>query len=227
MKTLVSRFRPEQIRVLFLLVLIALVVVFFSIQIPSYFNARFFNRESTSVAVIAVVAVGQTLVFLTRNFDLSVGSIVGFTAYFVGSNCWHHPSIPPVVRGADGAWPRRLMGAINGVLVAYGRVPSIIITIGTLAIYRSFLIEYSDAMPITTDSLPAWLVDLPPRACSSSASSRFARPVRDHDLRDRPLPAGAVVLTLRPAALRHRLEPGRGAHRRLPGASASSSWPSS
>jgi rhamnose transport system permease protein len=52
------------------------------------------------------------------------------------------------------------MGAINGVLVAYGRVPSIITTIATLAIYRSFLVEYSKAVPITTNNLPDWIVDL-------------------------------------------------------------------
>ncbi len=69
-------------------------VIFFSIQIPGYFNARFIVRESTSVVVIAVLAIGQTLVFLTRNFDLSLGSIVGVTAYIVGQQLWHHPGIP-------------------------------------------------------------------------------------------------------------------------------------
>jgi rhamnose transport system permease protein len=53
------------------------------------------------------------------------------------------------------------MGSINGVLVAYGRVPSIITTIATLAIYRSFLVEYSHAVPITTNNLPDWIVKLP------------------------------------------------------------------
>jgi rhamnose transport system permease protein len=40
-------------------------------------------------------------------------------------------------------------------------VPSIITTIGTLAIYRSFLVEYSHAVPITTNNLPDWIVELP------------------------------------------------------------------
>ena len=53
------------------------------------------------------------------------------------------------------------MGAINGVLVAWGRVPSIIVTLGTLAIYRGILVDYSGAKTVTTDSLPDWLVDLP------------------------------------------------------------------
>jgi rhamnose transport system permease protein len=161
MNFVIRRFRPEQIRELFLIVLIVLVVVFFSIQIEGYFNARFVNRISTSVVVVAILAVGQTLVFLTRNFDLSVGSIVGFTAYFVGQQLWHHPEIPPLGAVALALGVGMLMGGINGVLVAYGRVPSIIITISTLAIYRSILVEYSHAVPITTNNLPQWIVNLP------------------------------------------------------------------
>jgi rhamnose transport system permease protein len=162
MSFIIRRFRPEQIRELFLVVLIFLVVVFFSIEIEGYFNARFVNRISTSVVVVAILAVGQTLVFLTRNFDLSVGSIVGFTAYFVGQQLWHHPEIPPLAAVALAIGVGMLMGAINGVLIAYGRVPSIITTIATLAIYRSFLVEYSHAVPITTNNLPDWIVNLPP-----------------------------------------------------------------
>ena len=167
MKTLVSRFRPEQIRLLFLLVLMALVVVFFSIQIPGYFNTRFIIRESTSVVVVAILAIAQTLVFLTRNFDLSLGSIIGVTAYIVGQQLWRHPEIPPAGAVLMALGLGMLMGSINGVLIAYGRVPSIITTIATLAIYRSFLVEYSNAVPITTNNLPRWLVKL-------SATSLFS-----------------------------------------------------
>lgn len=161
MSFLIRHFRPEQIRELFLIVLIVLVVVFFSVQIEGYFNARFLNRISTSVVVVAILAVGQTLVFLTRNFDLSVGSIAGFIAYFVGQQLWHHPEIPPLGAVVLAIGVGMFMGSINGLLVAYGRVPSIITTIGTLAIYRSFLVEYSNAVPITTNNLPDWIVNLP------------------------------------------------------------------
>jgi hypothetical protein len=74
------------------------------------------------VVVVAVLAVGQTLVFLTRNFDLSVGSITGFTAYFIGQQLWHHPEIPPVAAVLLAIGVGMVMGSINGVIVAYGRV---------------------------------------------------------------------------------------------------------
>jgi rhamnose transport system permease protein len=158
---LIKRFRPEQIRILFLVFLILVVIVFFSIQIPGYFNARFLNRLSTSVAVVGILAVGQTLIFLTRNFDLSLGSITGFTAYLLGQQLTAHNEMHPLAAVLLAVGVGMAMGSINGLLVAYGRVPSIITTISTLAIYRSFLVEYSNAVPIVTSGLPRWIVNLP------------------------------------------------------------------
>jgi ribose/xylose/arabinose/galactoside ABC-type transport system permease subunit len=45
--------------------------------------------------------------------------------------------------------------------VAFGKVPSIIVTFGTLAIYRAFLVDYSGAKTIVTDLMPKWVIDLP------------------------------------------------------------------
>lgn len=152
--------RPEQIRELSLVVLIFLVVLFFSTQIEGYFGARTFNRVATSVAIITVVAVGQTLVVLTRNIDLSVGSIVGFTAYFVGTQFANNNDIPPALGVLMAISVGALMGFINGALVAYGRIPAIIVTLGTLAIFRGYLVEYGNSKTVTTATLPDWLVDL-------------------------------------------------------------------
>jgi rhamnose transport system permease protein len=161
MKRLKRYVRPEQVRELSLLFLIVVIVLFFGTQIEGYYSGRTFNRIATSVAIIAVVAVGQTLVVLTRNIDLSVGSIVGFTAYFVGTTLATYTDLPPpmviLLAMAVGA----VMGLINGVIIAYGRVPAIITTLGTLAIYRTLLVDFSGAKTVTTDSLPDWLVDLP------------------------------------------------------------------
>src|SRR5262245_6762688 len=89
--------RPEQIRELVLILLIAVVIIFFGTQIDGYYSPRTFNRISTSVAILVVVAVGQTLVVLMRQIDLSVGSIVGFTAYVVGTQISSNNAIHPLV----------------------------------------------------------------------------------------------------------------------------------
>lgn len=161
MNSLMRRVRPGQIREIVLVLLIFLVMIFFATQIENYLNPRFFNRISTSVAIIAVIAVGQTLVVLTRNIDLSVGSITGFTAYFVGQQLTGNNELGPIVAVAMAIGVGALMGAFNGVLVAYGGVPAIIVTLGTLALYRTMLVEYSGAQTVLTANLPEWIIDLP------------------------------------------------------------------
>jgi len=161
MSTLRRRFQPDQIRELVTLLLIIFALLFFGTQIDNYYSPRFFNRVSTSVAIIGVIAVGQTLVFLTRNYDLSVGSIVGFTAYFVGQQLAGNNDIGPVVAILMAIGVGAILGSINGLLVAYGRVPAVIVTLGTLAIYRTILVEYSDAQTVLTADLPEWILNLP------------------------------------------------------------------
>jgi len=161
MKFLRRMIRPEQIRELILVLLIILAVIFFSSQIDNYYSARTFNRITTSVAILVVVAVGQTLVVLTRSIDLSVGSIVGFTAYFVGTQLAGNNEMHWLVAILMAMGVGSAMGLINGLLVAYGRVPAIITTLGTLALYRTILVEYSGAQTVITSSLPQWLLELP------------------------------------------------------------------
>lgn len=158
---LFKRIRPEQIRELVLVLLIAGILLFFGSQIEGYFSGRFFTRISTSVAVLAVVAVGQTLILLTRNVDLSVGAIVGFSAYFVGTQLANHSGLSPVLAVFMAIALGASMGLLNGLIVAYGRVPAIIATLGTLAIYRTMMFLYSNSKTVTTSSLPQWLIELP------------------------------------------------------------------
>ncbi|MEN8171821.1 MAG: ABC transporter permease [Chloroflexota bacterium] len=161
MNNLKKSIRPGQLREFVLVFLILLMMFLFSTQIENYFSPRFFNRISTSVAIIAVVAIGQTLVVLTRNIDLSVGSIVGFSAYFVGQQLVQDNGLSPATVVLMAVALGALMGGINGLLVSFGGVPSIIVTLGTLAIYRTILVEISNAETVLTANLPEWLLDLP------------------------------------------------------------------
>jgi rhamnose transport system permease protein len=155
------KIHPQTLRLIALAVVLVLVILFFTTQIDNYFSARMINRIATSAAVILPVAIGQALVVMTRNIDLSVGSAVGVVAYVLGSFLSTHTDLNPILVLLVALGIGGLCGAVNGLLVAYGRVPSIIVTLGTLALYRTFLVEYSHARTITTESLPKWLIDLP------------------------------------------------------------------
>jgi rhamnose transport system permease protein len=173
MGNLLHRISPQTLRLLVLIGVIVLLLIFFATQIEGYLNGRLFNRISSSVAVMALIATGQTLVILTRNIDLSVGSVVGFVAFATGSLVAAMPNLNPVVLVLYSAAIGAVLGAINGVLVAYVRVPSIIVTLATMAIFRSSLVEFSGAKSVTTEMLPAWLTDFPNMEVFSIGDMQF------------------------------------------------------
>ncbi|TNC74861.1 ABC transporter permease [Rubellimicrobium roseum] len=156
-----TRVSPGALRLLALVLVLLLVGAFFASQIENYLNARLFNRISSSVAIVALIACAQTLVILTRNIDLSLGAVVGFTAYGTGALVTAVPDLHPALLALAALGIGAGFGLVNGLLVAYAGVPSIIVTLATMAIFRSALVEFSDAQSITTDSLPDWLVAFP------------------------------------------------------------------
>ena len=89
--------------------------------------------------------------------------------------------------------------------------------IGTLAIFRSFLVEYSHAVPITTNNCcRSGSSTCPALSLFNIGEIEFRALFADHDRRGDPLPADADLPAVRPAPLCDRLQPGRRPDRRLP-----------
>ena len=153
-----------------------------------------------------MVGVGQTLVVLTRNIDLSVGSIVGFTAYFVGTLIAAHNGINPLLAVAIAIALGAALGVVNGVIVAWGRVPAVVVTLGTLAIYRGVLVDLSGAKTVTTDSLPAMARRSAPGQCRSDRRPRHPALFVARPRHRRHIPVRHELSQFRPAVLCDRLE---------------------
>lgn len=160
MQTLRRNFNPEQLREGSLVFLIVAIFLFFGTQIRGYFNPLIFSRVLDDVAIITVVAIGETLVLLTRNYDLSVGSIVGLIAFVIGKELTLFPTLSPALAVLSAVLMGVVLGVVNGTLVAYGKVPSIIVTFGTLAIYRAILVNLPGNRIVVTNDLPDWIVNI-------------------------------------------------------------------
>jgi rhamnose transport system permease protein len=97
------------------------------------------------------------MVLLTRNLDVSVGAIMGFAAYVTADYAAHHPHVGVLVVviavTIGGA-----LGAINGLIVAYGRVSPLIATLGTMSLYRGATYIYAHGQEVTASSLPSWVL---------------------------------------------------------------------
>ncbi|UYM03344.1 ABC transporter permease [Solicola gregarius] len=111
-------------------------------------------------AILLVLAAGQTMVIVTRNVDLSVGSTLGLTAYLTGRLFVDQPSLPIVVVFLIGIAFGGLLGLVNGILVAGFRVPALVITLGTLYIYRGVFLEWAGSDRINPSDMPSGFLSL-------------------------------------------------------------------
>jgi rhamnose transport system permease protein len=140
-------------------VALAVTVLFFSIRATNFATVGNWQDIATDVAMVVVVAVGETMVVLTRNIDLSVGSIVGLTAYVSSNTLAHHHQLPLIVVALIAIGIGLACGIGNGLLVAVGRVPAIIATLATLSIYRGVLFEVTHGQNVFASQLPQGFLD--------------------------------------------------------------------
>lgn len=148
-----------KIRFVGVIVFLLLLVALFTALAPRFLSWDNAQSILFTAAILAMAAVGQTLVVLTGNLDLSVGSIMGLTGYIVFDLTSQAPGLQPfVILIAIGFGI--VLGAINGVLVAGLQIPSIVATLGTLSIYRGFVSVYANATEVTSGELPRWIRSL-------------------------------------------------------------------
>ena len=106
-------------------------------------------------AILATLAIGEAFVIITRSFDLSVGSVLGLTAFMIGSAYIAWPGMPAVLAFALGIAFGACLGLVNGGLVALARVPGMVITLGTMYIFRGIDILWAGSKRINASDMGA------------------------------------------------------------------------
>ena len=129
----------------------------------TFINTRMMSAENLTAiamdaALLMIVAVAQMVVLLTRNIDLSVASVIGLAAYGSASFMHLNPE-SPVLAGVGIACAIGLIcGLINGVVVTIGKVPAIVVTLGTLSVFRGVNSLWAGGKQISADQVPqSWL----------------------------------------------------------------------
>jgi fructose transport system permease protein len=135
-----------------LLVLILSVAVF-SIISDNFASARTMSLLFQQVAVIAALAIGQTLVILTAGIDLSVGAIT-ILAMLLSANLAADNGLPGVLGIVVGIAVGALCGLLNGVLITRLSLPPFIVTLGTLSIFTALALLYSGGQSVQAVALP-------------------------------------------------------------------------
>ena len=143
-----------------LLVLLA-VIAAATIRTPSFlFSSTGWRDLLLTPAMLIILAVGQAVVVITRNVDLSVGSVLALTAYLTGRLFIDVEGIPIIVVVLAGIVVGAALGLVNGLLVAIGRVPALVITLGTLYIYRGVVLTWAGSERINAGDMPSDFLDL-------------------------------------------------------------------
>src|SRR2546429_3192323 len=147
----------SRVRELGLLIVLLLIVLTVGVQAPRFLSIDNFEQILLSVAILAIVAVGETLVVLTRNVDLSVGSIVGITAFGTAYFFKQLPGINLLLGILLGCALGLVLGIVNGLIVSFGRVPAIVATLGTLYAYRGlvFIVASNTTSQINASDVPS------------------------------------------------------------------------
>jgi rhamnose transport system permease protein len=133
---------------------LALLVAYTTIDNPRFLSAQSIRDNLLNTAILAVMAAGQAVVVITRNIDLSVGSVLGLSAFTVATMMSENRDLPMIAALGVGLLVGAVCGLVNGVLVRYGKVPALVVTLGTLYIYRGITYSWAGGSQVNADELP-------------------------------------------------------------------------
>ncbi|GFP42867.1 MAG: Ribose import permease protein RbsC [Actinobacteria bacterium] len=133
---------------------IILLIIVVSLRSPYFLTIKNLEDILLNIAVLSIVATGQMMVITSGGIDLSVGSALALSGMIVGmtvSENWH---LPPLLALLMGMGLGIVLGSFNGLLVAKGRVPPIIATLGTMSVYRGLTFVVSGGAWVDAHELP-------------------------------------------------------------------------
>jgi ribose transport system permease protein len=119
----------------------------FTILSPYFFSVSNLLTVATQTAVIAIIAIGQTYVLITGGIDLSIGSNIALSAMVAG--LFMRANLPVPLAILAGLLTGTIAGAVSGILVAFGKLPPFIATLGTMTAVRGLSLTVTQAIPIS------------------------------------------------------------------------------
>ena len=149
--------RSREFSVLVLLVILILLV---SLQAPRFVSLENIRSISQDLALVLILAVGETVVILGRNFDLSIGATAGLSAMTAGMLFKHVPGISSFLVFAIAIVVGVVIGLLNGVLITFLRVPSIVLTLGMLYVLSGMIYVVADGSQVNPYNVPQGFVRL-------------------------------------------------------------------
>jgi rhamnose transport system permease protein len=143
-----------RVRELGLVLALLLICLGVTIREPRFLQGANLEQVALSATLVCIVALGEAFVIIARQIDLSVGAIVATSAFVSASWLEHHSNSSIFFVLLIGCTVGVALGAVNALLVAIFRIPAIVATLGTLAIYRGGVIVLAGGRQISATVLP-------------------------------------------------------------------------
>ncbi|NKB28916.1 MAG: ABC transporter permease [Rhodobacteraceae bacterium] len=140
-----------------ILVMIVLFCAAVGLYKPQFLTGQSLRIVLLLTPLIMIGAMAQMLVLVARHVDLSIGSMLGFSAMVVGLMYRDLPDVYWLIGFPVAMATGAALGLVNGLLVTVFRLPSIIVTLGTLSLYRGLTFIISDARQINRANIPTEL----------------------------------------------------------------------
>jgi len=137
-----------------IIIFILILAVIVSLRAHVFFTPGNFRDILVDISILVIVALAQSMVILTHGIDLSVGSSISLVAMMVTYTIKTYPHVPLVEIVLLGMALGAVLGIFNGLIIAVGKVPPIIATLGTMSIYRGMVFLYSEGKWISPYQLP-------------------------------------------------------------------------
>jgi fructose transport system permease protein len=138
------------------LMVLVIAVIIFTIINPRFAQAGTLSIIVQQTAVIAALAIGQTLIVLTAGIDLAVGAI-SILSMLLMANLAANNGIPGIIAILIGVLFGTACGFFNGLLVTRLNLPPFIVTLGTLSIFTAIGLLYSGGASVGRRDMPAVL----------------------------------------------------------------------
>jgi len=148
-------------RELLLLVIIALMVGLFASRAPGFASPGNLANIFNDTSILIIIALGQMAVILTKSIDLSVAANLAFTGMAVAMLNATYPGLPLVLLIVLAIGIGAVLGAINGILVWKLNIPAIVVTLGTLTIYRGMAFVLSGGAWVNAHQMTAPFLNTP------------------------------------------------------------------
>jgi rhamnose transport system permease protein len=148
-------------RELLLAVLIVVLAVLVGLRSPQFLSMSSLSNLLTDSTLLIMLALAQMFVIVTRGIDLSMASNLALSGMMAALLASTHPEVPLILVMLAAVAIGLVLGLVNGWLIGYLELPPIVVTLGTMSVYRGLVFVLSGGAWVSSHHMPYDFIAFP------------------------------------------------------------------